>query len=236
MGRAYEGSLLQWIDQHGGATYTADQLFQMAQAEGKDYPYDKIRSARNVRRGVTVVLGPNGAPIKGTITKQQQAKPRLGPDERQPPGHFSNHPHKPEAPRVAAPAPAPVKKKMGRPPKVRPEVSVPAAVQAIGAAMKAPQPDPRQRALDLGIRKPVPLVSPPAAARTAVALPVPKAPPKAIRVNSEPEHAEPDHGAHLLEELPPAKHTALRKLILDVGLDTARQIIDEFEDVSERIR
>lgn len=235
MGRAYEGSLLQWIDQHGGATYTADQLFQMAQAEGKDYPYDKIRSARNTRRGVTIVLGPNGVPVRGAINKQMAERPRLTSEERAKPGFYSNHPHKPAAPRVA-----PEPKRRGRPTKAAvPEQSLGERVRSIGSAMQAPPPvavpaapsiDPRQGALDLGIRRPA-VKAPPVAARTAVAEPVPKAPRKAVRAQTD---IEPSEQAEL--SLPPPKHTALRKLILDVGLDAARDIIAEFEDVSERIR
>lgn len=236
MGTAYKGSLLEWIDQHGGATYSADQLFQMAQAEGKDYPYDKIRSARNVRRGVTIVLGPNGVPLRGDISKQQKERPPLQADERARPGYFTNARAKPEAP-------PPVPKKLGRPsnadirarvkavgdamhaPKAKPAPDVGPEVIGVVSTPPAPAVDPRQGALDLGLRSKQP---------TAVAEPVPRAPKRAVRARTQPEPASAELAEH--EELPPAKHTALRKLILDVGLDTARQIIEEFVDVSERIR
>lgn len=58
---------------------------------------------------------------------------------------------------------------------------------------------------------------------------VAKAKPKANGRAREPE-------AHADDEGPPPKHTALRKLILDVGLEVAQNIFEEFRVISERMR
>lgn len=41
---------------------------------------------------------------------------------------------------------------------------------------------------------------------------------------------------HPDDDGPPPKHTALRRLILDVGLDAAMSILEEFRLISERMR
>lgn len=155
MGRPYEGSLAQWVDQHGGANATVEQLVEYAKAEGKPYDYRQLRRARWVSHSSRA--GEHRQKVLATVAKHGR--------QQTIPGTVVS----------ADVLGLPVKRKPGRPPRM--------------PALPAPDP---------------------------------------VRFEHDEGHPE--------DEGPPPKHTAFRKMVLEIGLDTARQILSEFHDISERIR
>lgn len=225
MGTAYAGSLMEWIDQHGGATRTSDELFVMAQQEGKPYTYEKIRSARNARRGVT--MGPDGKPVRGEIWKQRAKAPKLSRKDAAKPGYFSGA-------RAGAKAPPPLAVAAGVvdiPVPVRKDDRAPHGRTLDGKPRGKPGPKPKpKQATSAGKHAApnTPLAKVRKAARDAVVAEVYQQ--KRTAALSAGNGLDPD------AEAPPPKHTALRKLILEVGLDTAREIMAQFEHINEYMR